>query len=393
MHQWKAERMDALHPNYFTQLGEKIAAIEAKGKQVIRLDIGSPDLPPPSEIIARMQAELEGDGNHGYRSHRGTPALRRAWAKHYRRHHGVNLDPKRQILPLIGSKEGIFHLSTVLVDPGDLVLLPDPGYQTYGAGARFCGGISRALSCSSGKGYLQALARLPGDTLRRAKMMWANFPHNPTGATVELPQLREMVSLAREHDLLLCHDAAYTQVTYDGYRAPSVLEVEGAAEVALEFNSLSKSHNMAGWRMGVVVGNPAVIERLFLLKTHADSGHFYPMQEAGAAALTGRQTWIKARNARYQKRRDLVIEALQGMGIEIDPPRGGIYVWFPVPDLIPCTAWAQLLLDRVQVALTPGTVFGANGEGYLRLSLTSPGDRLQQGMGRLSRGFSDILEG
>lgn len=385
-----AGRMEALHPNYFTRLGERIAELEREGKHVIRLDIGSPDLPPPGKVISRLGRSSADPNKHGYQSHRGTPELRQAWAAYYRRHYGVGLDPGRQILPLIGSKEGIFHLSLVLIGEGDVVLVPDPGYQTYAAGARFCGGIAHPVNCFSGDDFLGHLTGLPGDVLDRAKVIWANFPHNPTGATVELGHLRTLVDLAREHDILLCHDAPYTRVTYEGYRAPSLLEVEGAVEVGVEFNSLSKSHNMAGWRMGVVAGNAEVIHSLYRLKTHADSGQFLPVLEAGAGALEDHRDWIEERNTRYRRRRDMVIEALRTLGIDARVPRGGIYVWFPVPGNIPSEKVARFLVDNVQLALTPGTVFGSQGEGFLRLSLTSPVDEIREGMERLSRGVSKI---
>ncbi|MFO8036248.1 MAG: aminotransferase class I/II-fold pyridoxal phosphate-dependent enzyme [Anaerolineales bacterium] len=387
----EAGRMGALYPNFFSLIDEKITALEKGGKRVIRLDIGSPDMPPPEKVITRLKHEVGNPESHGYQSHRGAFALRQAWALHYQQQYGVSLDPEGQVLPLIGSKEGIFHLSLSVIEDGDLVLVPDPGYQTYTVGARFSGGTPQPVPCFSGEGFLQALSSLPEDVLERAKLLWVNFPHNPTGATVERALMKKLVALAKDYDILLCHDAAYTRVTYGEYRAPSILEVPGAKDVCVEFNSLSKTYNMAGWRMGVVLGNRAVIEALYRLKTHADSGQFYPMMQAGAAGLEGCQTWIKERNERYQKRRDLVIEKLGSMGIAVDPPRGGIYIWFPVLGDLSSQECVQSLLEEVQVALTPGTVFGANGEGFLRLSLTSPIGQLREGMERLSRGFSKLI--
>ena len=391
MGELKAERMGALQANYLAILSQTIADLEKKGKEVIRLDIGSPDLPPPETAVDDLKEWIEKPGCHGYQSHRGSPSLRQAWVEHYQRQYGVNLDPDAQVLPLHGSKEGIFQLALALVQAGDIILVPDPGYQTYAAGTRFCGGVARAVKCFSGNDFLQELVNQPDTVLREAKMMWVNFPHNPTGATVELSQLREIVALAREYEILLCHDAAYTRVTFGNYRAPSVLEVQGAEEVCVEFNSLSKLCNMAGWRMGVMVGNRAVIDMLYRLKTHADSGQFYPMMKAGAAGLTGNQQWIRERNQRYQKRRDLVLEALNSMGISVDPPRGGMYIWFPVPGDLPSWECVRVLVEEAQVALTPGIVFGNHGEGFLRLSLTAPLEQMREGMERVALGFSRML--
>jgi len=387
MNAHQAARIEALPANYFTTLGDRILALEREGKRVIRLDIGSPDLPPPEDVIEKLRHSAVGPERHGYQPHRGVSALRRAWAEFYQQRHNVKLDPHRQVLPLIGSKEGIFHLSLALVNPGQGVLVPDPGYQTYAAGARLCGGEPIPISCQSAGAYVRDLKQLPDHVLAEAKLLWVNFPHNPTGATADIRHLREIISLAREYDILVCHDGAYTQVTYEKYIAPSLMALGGAQEDCIEFNSLSKSHNMAGWRMGVVVGHPGVLDVLHRLKTHADSGQFLPMMEAAVTALNSRQHWIEARNRRYRVRRDLVLDGLHAAGIEAAVPRGGIYVWFPVPDKLSSEEWARILLDTVQVSLTPGTVFGAGGEGYLRLSLTSSLENLREGMDRLRSGL------
>lgn len=390
MNLMRAERMAALPVNYFTTLGERIAALEREGKHVIRLDIGSPDFSPPEDVIKKLQQSAADSTSHGYQPHRGIPALRRAWAAYYQKRHDVELDPERQVLPLIGSKEGIFHLSLALVDPGQRVVVPDPGYQTYAAGARFCGGETIPVSCQSAAGFVRSLKRLPGPVLAKVKLLWVNFPHNPTGATADVHHLQEILDLARKHDILVCHDGAYTQVTYDGYAAPSLMELDGATDTCIEFNSLSKSHNMAGWRMGVVVGHPGVLDALYRLKTHADSGQFLPLLDAAVTALRSREHWVEERNRRYRARRDLVLEGLNAAGIEAAVPRGGIYVWFPVPDRLTSEEWARALLETVQVSLTPGSVFGAGGEGYLRLSLTSSLDTLGEGMDRLRSGLAHI---
>lgn len=385
-----AERLEVLHTNYFTVLGELIAAQESRGQSVLRLDIGSPDLMPPLAVIARLENSAQKTDSHGYQSHRGIPSLRRAWADHYRDRYGVQLDPEREILPLIGTKEGIFHLSQALINPGDLVLVPDPGYQTYRAGARFSGGLVHPIPCPSADQFIRHLQALPEKTLQRAKLLWVNFPHNPTGATAAQEHFKELAGLARQYRIVLCHDSAYARVTYDGYRAPSLLETAGENQPVLEFNSLSKSHNMAGWRMGTAVGSPRLIQALHLLKTHADSGHFLPVLEAAVEALRGDPGWIEERNTRYRKRRDLAVHSLREIGITIDPPRGGLYLWFPIPGEIPSRECVRQLVEIAGVALTPGSIFGDNGEGFLRLSLTSPLAQLREGMERLSWGFDQL---
>ena len=393
MKTFHAERLEALNTNYFTVLGELIAAQENRGRSVVRLDIGSPDLMPPPAVIARLKSSVLKSDSHGYQSHRGISSLRRAWADHYLDLYGVKLDPEREILPLIGTKEGIFHLSQALIDPGDLVLVPDPGYQTYLAGAVFSGGQVHPVPCSSAAQFIRHLKTLPEQTLQRAKLLWVNFPHNPTGATAAREHFLKLAKLARQYRIVLCHDSAYARVTYDGYQAPSLLETTADDQPVLEFNSLSKSHNMAGWRMGAAVGSPGLIQALHLLKTHADSGHFLPVLEAAVEALRGDPGWIEERNHRYRKRRNLAVRSLREMGITIDPPRGGLYLWFPIPGEIPSRKCVRQLVEIAGVALTPGSIFGDNGEGFLRLSLTSPLPELREGMERLADGFARLARG
>lgn len=383
-------RMDVLFSNYFSSLNEKIAVLEGEGNPVIRLDIGSPDLRPPSEVVERLCTTTSQPANHGYQSHRGTVALRQAWADHYRKKHGVDLDPDSQILPLMGSKEGIFHLSLALIDPGDLVLIPDPGYQTYTAGTRFAGGIPRFISCHSGEDFITSLRKIPTRDLNRTKLMWVNFPHNPTGSTISLDQARQLIGFAREHDILLCHDAAYSRVVYGAYKAPSLLEGNIPGDNIIEFNSLSKSHNMAGWRLGMIAGSRDILQKLLLVKTHADSGQFLPMMEAGIQALKTNQSWLDTRNQIYQSRRDLVVDALSSLGIDIEKPSGAIYIWFPVPGKLSSEEFASILLERYLVALTPGSLFGSRGEGFIRLSITAPEDQLLEGLNRLSKGIQSF---
>ena len=374
----------ALQPNFFLGVEKRIADLKSAGREVIRLDIGSPDLPPAPFIIQALAQAAARPDVHGYQSHRGTAELRAAWTDMYRNLFQVQLDPETQVLPLLGSKEGIFHLSLAWVEPGDIVLVPDPGYMTYTQGARFAGGEVYRLPLLSELGYRPDLQTVPADIARRAKILWLNYPNNPTSATVEAAFFEEAVAFAQTHDILICHDAAYSQVVYDGYRAPSILQAPGAAEVAVEFNTLSKSHNMAGWRLGVALGNHQALAALLRVKSHADSGHFLAVWQAAIAALSGDQTWLKERNLIYQERRDTVVETLRALGLPVESPRAGLYVWTPIPSGWQADGFAANLLEETGVCLTPGTVFGPGGEGYVRISLGAPLERIEKAMERFS---------
>jgi len=302
----------------------------------------------------------------------------------YRRVFGVELDPQTEVLPLLGSKEGIFHLIQAWIDPGDVVLAPDPGYMTYVQATRFAGGEAYSMPLLAAGGYLPDLKAIPALVLSRAKMLWLNYPNNPTSAVASLEFFEQAVAFARRHGLLLCHDAAYTQVVFDGYRAPSILEIPGAKEVAVEVNSLSKSHNMAGWRLGAAVGNPKALAALFRVKSQLDSSHFLPVLQAAVTAMDGDQGWLAERNEIYRQRRDLVVSGLQAMGFQVDPPQAAIYVWCPVPSGWTSLDFVTTLLEKAHVSLTPGQVFGACGEGFVRISLTAPNGQLSEAMQRIA---------
>jgi len=373
-----------LTTNFFATLNTQITRLIAAGEDIIRLDVGSPDLPPAPHVIEALARSAQKPDTHGYQSHRGTAALREAWTQMYARVHGVTLEPDG-VLPLLGSKEGVFHLSIAFLNPGDVVLVPDPGYQTYTQGAYFAGVEVVSIPLFPGNGYLPDLSSIPTEVARRAKILWLNYPHNPTAAVASLDTFAEAVDFCRQHEILLCHDAAYTQVTFDGYYAPSVLEVQGALDVAVEFTTLSKSHNMAGWRVGAAVGCPDALDILYKLKTHVDSGYFKPVMEAAVAALTGDQSWLEGRNAVYQERRDIVIEALQEMGLNPRVPQASLYVWCPVPDERDSDSFVLSLLEKGHVSLAPGSIFGAQGKGFVRISLVQPADRMAEAMERFKR--------
>ncbi len=384
-----AKRLAQFPPYVFARLETRIKDLQAQGIDIIRLDIGSPDLPPPAAIIEALAHAAHQPGNHGYPAFNGAPALRRAIAEYYARRFAVDLDPDREVLPLIGSKEGIAHLALAWLDAGDVALTPDPGYPVYGMSARIAGAEPYPVPLLVGDGYLPDFAAIPAAVVQRARVLWLNYPNNPTGATATLEFFERAVAFARHHDLLLCHDAPYCDLGFDGYRAPSVLQVPGAREVAVEFNSLSKSHNMAGWRIGMAVGHAPALAALLQVKSNIDSGIFQAVQAAAVTALSGDQSWIGERNAVYQARRDLVLEGLYRAGIHAATPRAGLYVWAVTPAGMTSAAFAERLLLRAGVSVTPGSAFGAHGEGYFRISLGTATARLTEAMGRLHHSSTD----
>ena len=379
-----ANRITNLPPYPFARLGKRIAELKAQGMDVIRLDIGSPDLPPPQPIIDALCRSAHSPDHHGYSDYYGIPALRRAIADYYQRRFGVSLDPGSEIVSLIGSKEGIVNIALAYLDPADLALVPDPGYAPYTMGACLASARVETFPLLAERNYLPDFAVIPAEVADRAKLIWLNYPNNPTGATATLEFLAEAVAFARKHDLLICHDAPYCDLTYDGYVAPSILQVEGAREVAVEFNSLSKLYNMAGWRVGMAVGNRQAVEALGRVKTNVDSGIFRAIQDAAVEALTGDQSWLLERNAVYQERRDIILAGLAAVGIHARKPEAGLYVWAPVPAGYTSADFATRLLEEVGISITPGTVFGVQGEGYMRISLGAATERIRQAMERLA---------
>lgn len=381
------ERMQQIQAHFFASLSRRIAELKAEGRDVIRLDEGAPDLPPPAEVIEALSRAASRPDAHGYQPHLGPDGLRRAWADHYRKTYGADLDPGAEITPLLGSKEGIFHSGLAWVSPGEVVLTPDPGYISYTRSAQMAGAEIYHVRLRPEDGFLPDLASIPEQILARTRLLWLNYPNNPTSATADRQFFTQVVELAAQYNFLICHDAAYTQVAFDGERPPSILEVAGAKEVAVEFNTLSKSHNMAGWRSGVLVGNAEAVKLLYTLKTNADSGHFLPIWEASIAALQMAPGWIEARNAVYARRRDLVMDGLRRAGIRAQTPRASLYIWAEVPDGSSSVDFTSGLLEHRGVSFTPGTVFGPGGEGYIRISITAPEERIEQAMERLRVGL------
>ncbi len=378
-----AKRMEQVPPYVFAHVGRLIAEKRAQGIDVINLGIGSPDLPTPPHVVKALQEAAEDPKNHGYPSYTGLPELRQAIAAWYQNRFGVELDPNTEVVPLIGSKEGIAHLALALVGPGDVALIPDPGYPTYEMGTILAGGEVYPTPLRAENNFLPDLEAIPEEVLERARVLWLNYPNNPTGAVASLAFFEEVVAFAKRHNLVIAHDNPYSDVTFDGFKAPSLLEVPGAKEVAIELNSLSKTYNMAGWRVGMAVGNPEVIEGLVRVKSNVDTGIFNPIQYAAIAALNTDQGWIAERNAIYQRRRDILVDGLAAAGLRAHRPQAALYVWAEVPEGWTSQEFAMHILDEAGVWLTPGTAYGASGEGYVRLSICVPEERLQEAMERL----------
>jgi LL-diaminopimelate aminotransferase len=380
-----AERIQNLTDQFFPAINEKIFSLRERGADIIRLDIGSPDMPPPPWVIEAMVKSTKNPLEHGYQPGNSTPSLRKAWATMYQRDHQVHLEPDLEVLPLIGTKEGIFHLSMAMLNPGDIALVPDPGYLTYRQGALCAEAVPYPMPLLKENNYLSDFDQIPEEILQRARILWLNYPHNPTASIAPLAFFKQAVAFARQHHLLLCHDAAYLRIVWDGGYAPSLLEVKGAKEVAVEFNSLSKTYNMAGWRVGAVVGQAKALQCLRKLKAVADSGHFSPIQTAAEEALLGDQSWVQERNMVYQHRRELVVSRLNKIGLESIPSSASLYVWFKTPAGIPSKQFTQKMLEQAHVSLAPGIIFGNQGENWVRLAFTTPADRLEEALNRMER--------
>jgi LL-diaminopimelate aminotransferase len=380
-----ASRIENLPPYLFAEIDRKVAAARARGADIISFGVGDPDLPTPDHIIEALTEAAHDPATHRYPSYTGMPEFRDTIATWYRDRFGVSLDPDTEVQPLVGSKEGIFHLPVAFVDPGDVALIPDPGYPVYETGTILAHGEPVLLPLAAANGFQPDLDSIPADVLKRATVLWLNYPSNPTAATVDLSFFQRAVDFCLKNDLLLAHDAAYTEITFDGYVAPSALQAEGAMECAVEFHSLSKTYNMTGWRVGWVSGNPDAIEAIKRLKTNIDSGVFDAVQRAGIAALQGPQEPLRETIERYRHRRDLLCDGLKSMGVAVDPPKGSIYVWVPVPDGHTSESFTTFLLDEADIVVAPGNGYGPSGEGFVRFSLTVGDDRLEEGVERLRR--------
>jgi LL-diaminopimelate aminotransferase len=377
------ERLSRIPPYLFAELERKIAQKKAAGVDVISLGIGDPDTPTPEHIVRAMTDAVRDPGTHRYPSNRGRAEFREAVARFYLERFGVKLDPETQVMPAIGGKECIFNLNLAFLDERDVALASDPGYPVYTGGPLLAGAEPVLMPLVPKRGFVPDLAAIPEDRLGRARLMFLNYPNNPTGAVVPEGFFEEAVAFAGKHDVLVVHDNAYSELTFDGYVAPSFLATPGALDAGVEVFSLSKSYNMTGWRCGAIVGNPDAIARYWRLKTNVDSGLFEAIQLAAAEALTGPQDSVRDLCALYERRRDLVLGALAEIGIELEPPKGTIYIWAPVPEGRTSASFAEEVLERAGVVVSPGSAYGPNGEGFFRISLTVPDERLTEAIERM----------
>ena len=378
-----SQRVENLPPYLFVEISRKIAERKAKGQDVVSFGIGDPDIPTPAHIIERLCKEAHVPANQRYPESEGLPELRKTIAGWYQKRFGVTLDPEKEVAPLIGSKEGIAHVALCLLNPGDIALITDPGYPVYTIGTKLAGGTPYYLPISPKNNFLPDLDNIPVDILEKTKVLWLNYPNNPTGAVADLAFFNKAVEFAKKHDICICHDGPYSEVAFDGYTPVSFLQADGAKDVGIEFHSLSKTYNMTGWRIGMAVGNVTAINALKTLKSNLDSGIPQAIQYAAIEALTGPQNCIKEHNDVYQRRRDLIVDTLNKMGLEAKPPKASLYIWAKVPHGFTSVEFTNDLLDKTGVVVTPGTGYGSNGEGYVRLSLTIADALLLKGLSRM----------
>jgi LL-diaminopimelate aminotransferase len=380
-----SRRVESLPPYLFVEISRKIAERKARGEDVVSFGIGDPDIPTPPHIIERLCKEAHVSANHRYPESEGLPELRKTIANWYQRRFGVSLDPEKEVAPLIGSKEGIAHIALCLLNPGDTALITDPGYPVYSIGTSLVGGVPYYLPISPQNHFLPDLDNIPAQILEKTKILWLNYPNNPTGAVADLKFFNKAVEFAKKHNICICHDGPYSEVAFDGYAPVSFLQAEGAKDVGIEFHSLSKTYNMTGWRIGMAVGNAAVINALKTVKSNIDSGIPQAIQYAAIEALNGPQDCIKEHNNLYQQRRDLIVDTLNKMGLETIPPKASLYIWAKVPNGYTSVEFATDLLDKVGVVVIPGIGYGQNGEGYIRLSVTIADASLLKGLSRMAQ--------
>lgn len=378
-------RIRALPPYLFAELDRKKQEVRARGMDIIDLGVGDPDRPTPKFIVDAMKRESAVPANHQYPSYEGLPEFRAAAAKWYAERFGVKLDPGSEVVALIGSKEGIAHFPLAFVDPGDVVLVPDPGYPVYHIATMFAGGKSHFMPLLRENGFLPRLDRIPAGVLSKAKILFLNYPNNPTSAIADRKFYRKVLAFAEEHDLIVAHDVAYTEIYFDGVRPMSILEIPGAKKRCIEFHSLSKTYNMTGWRLGFAVGNPELVGGLGKVKTNVDSGVFQAVQGAGIAALESGERATEGIRRTYQERRDVLLPGLRALGLDPVTPAATFYVWIPVPKGFTSASFCTHLLTKAGIVTTPGNGFGKSGEGYIRIALTKEKERIREALDRMKR--------
>lgn len=375
--------MEGLPPYLFAEIERKVSEKKGQGIDVISLGIGDPDMPTPAHIVDEMQRQVADPVNHQYPTNRGLDEFREAVAFFYKERFGVDIDPENEVLPLLGAKEGIAHICFSFLDRGDICLGADPGYPVYASGPILAGGEAVSMPLVPELGFMPDLDAIDAETLKRARMMFVNYPNNPTGAVVEEGFFERLAEFGLKHGIVIIHDNAYSEITFDGYVAPSFLEAPRASEAGIEFYSLSKTYNMTGWRIGAAVGNAEIIEAFWRFKTNIDSGMFQALQRTAAVALKSSQQCVTDMCAVYQRRRDLVVAGLGSIGIEVTPPRGTIYMWVPVPDGYTSASFADMVLQKCAVVVPPGSGYGPSGEGFVRISLTAPDERIEEALERI----------
>ena len=380
-----ATRIKTLPPYLFAAIDKMKQAAIAKGVDIINLGIGDPDLPTPTPIIESLANAAKDARHHQYPSYEGMLSFRKAVADWYQRRFNVTLDPAHEVLTLIGSKEGIGHIHLAFVDPGDVVLVPSPGYPVYPVGTSFCGGVSHIMPLTKANGFLPDLDAIPKEVAKKAKLMWLNSPNNPTSVIMTKDYFKRAIAFAQEHQIIICHDAAYSEIYYDGKRPASFMEVEGAKDVGVEFHSLSKTYNMTGWRLGFVVGNKDVVAALGRVKSQMDSGVFEAVQAAGVTALGLDDSVTDGIRKIYQERRDTIIPGLKKLGLEVDAPPAAFYIWVTVPKGYTSASFTAHLLEKAGIVTTPGNGFGAPGEGYIRMTVCTSKERLAEAVERIRK--------
>ena len=383
-----SQRIKELPPYLFAEIDRSIEEKRAKGIDIISFGVGDPDLPTPAHIVDRLCQEARNPENHRYPSYLGMREYREAAAAWFSRRFGVDLDPDGEVLALIGSKEGIAHFPLAWLDSDDIALIPDPAYPVYRTATLFCGGRSVSVPLLEENGFLPDLSAIPQEVWSQARVIFLNYPNNPTAATADIAFFEELVDYALDNQVVIAHDLAYSEITYDGYKAPSLLQVPGAKEVAVEFHSLSKTYNMTGWRVGFAVGGREIIDIFGRIKTNIDSGVFNAVQHAAIAALEGPQDCVEENCRIYQRRRDRLLKGLRDIGWDVSTPKATLYVWMKVPPGYDSEGFTRDLLEKAAVVVAPGSAYGSEGEGFVRFSLTLPDQRLDEGVERIREAFS-----
>lgn len=387
-----AERLQKLGSGIFSKLDELRKQKEQQGIKTINLSIGSPDLPPADHIKKALQAEVDNLDNYGYPLTDGMPEFREAVAQWYEHRFRVSLDPSREVLAVMGSQDGLGHLGLAYLNPGDIALVPDPGYPVYTASVLLAGGVKYPLPLTADNKFLPDFDTVSKETAKSAKLMFLNYPSNPVAAIADLDFFTQAVAFAKENEIIICHDLAYSELAYDGYRPPSILEVPGAKDIAIEFHSFSKTFCMAGCRLGFVVGNQEIIAGLATVKSNIDFGVFKPIQKAGIAALKGPSDWVKENAAIYQRRRDILVDGLNSLGWQIEKPKASMFVWAPLPWGYQSSQEFSLeLLDKAGVVVVPGIAFGEQGEGYIRMALVGEDCLLEEAVERIGKAFASSV--